>query len=76
MVLGRAGHLGDRLSGVFRVGTWALAVILPFGVLMDVASSSPWERFGWAPFTFLLAIATFVVARGRSHEHAQARVAT
>ena len=46
VVLGRAGHWGDRVSGAFRVGTWALAVILPLGALMNLASSSPWERFG------------------------------
>lgn len=34
--------------------------------LMNLASSSPWERFGWAPFTVLLAVAAFVAARGRS----------
>lgn len=31
VVLGRAGHWGDRLSGAFRVETCALAVILPLG---------------------------------------------
>jgi hypothetical protein len=65
VILGRAGIWGDRFSGAFRVGAWALVVILPIGALMNLASSSPWERFGWAPFTFLLALATFVVARGR-----------
>ena len=67
MVLGRAGIWGsDRLSGAYRVGAWALVVILPVGALMNLASSSPWERFGWAPFTALLAVATFITARGRS----------
>jgi hypothetical protein len=70
VVLGRAGQWSDRFSGAFRVATWTLVVILPIGALMNLASSSPWERFGWAPFTFLLAMATFVVARGRSREHA------
>ena len=73
VVLGRAGHWGDRFSRAFRVGTWALVVYLAFGVLLNLASSSPWERFGWAPFTLLLAVATFVVARGRSREHAELR---
>lgn len=67
MVLGRAGIWGsDRLSGAYRVGPWALVVILPVGALMNLASSSPWERFGWAPFTALLAVATFITSRGRS----------
>src|SRR3989337_864580 len=33
VVLGRAGHWGDRYSRAFRVGTWALAAYLAFGVL-------------------------------------------
>ena len=74
VVLGRSGYWGDRFSGAFRVGTWALVGILPLGALMNLASSSPWERFGWAPFTFLLAMATFVLARGRSNEQAEVRV--
>ena len=74
IVLGRAGYWGDRFSRAFRVGTWALVAYLAFGALLNLASSSPWERFGWAPFTLLLAAATFVVARGRSREHAELRV--
>ncbi len=74
VVLGRAGHWGDRFSRAFRVGTWALVAYLAFGGLLNLASSGPWERFGWAPFTFLLAVATFVVARGRGREHAELRV--
>ena len=67
VVLGRAGFWGgERISGALRVGTWALVVILPLGALMNLASSSPWERFGWAPFTALLAVATFITARSRS----------
>lgn len=64
VVLGRAGHWGERFAGAFRVGTWALVGILALGAVMNAASSSPWERFGWAPFTLLLAMATAVVARG------------
>ena len=75
VVLGRAGHWGDRFSRAFRVGTWALVVVLPLGALLNLASSSPWERFGWAPFTLLLTMATFVAARGRSREHAELRAA-
>jgi len=54
VILGRAGFWGDRFSGAFRVGAWGLVVILPLGALMNLASSSPWKRFGWAPFTALL----------------------
>jgi hypothetical protein len=63
VVLGRTGHWGERFAGAFRVGTWALVGILALGAVMNAASSSPWERFGWAPFTLLLAVTTAVVAR-------------
>lgn len=75
VVLGRAGHWGDRFSRAFRVGTSALVVILALSALLNLASSSPWERFGWAPFTCLLAMATFVTARGRSRDRAELRIA-
>ena len=75
VVLGRAGHWGERFAAAFRVGTWALVGILALGAVMNAASSSPWERFGWAPFTLLLAVATAVVARGRSDTAAERRSA-
>lgn len=70
LVLRRAGLWGsDRLSDAYRVGAWALVGILPLGALMNLASSSPWEeRYGWAPFTVLLVVATFVTARGRTSD--------
>ena len=71
VVLGRAGQWGDRFSRAFRVGTWALFIVLPLGALVNLASSSPWERFGWAPFTLLLTMATFIAARGRTREQAE-----
>jgi hypothetical protein len=43
--------------------TWVLAGLLAVGTLMNAASSSPWERFGWAPYTLALAILTVVLAR-------------
>jgi hypothetical protein len=30
---------------------------------MNAASSSPWERFGWAPFTLALSILCVLLAR-------------
>lgn len=75
VVLGRAGHWGERFAAAFRVGTWTLVGILALGAVMNAASSSPWERFGWAPFTLLLAVATAVVARGRSDTDAERRSA-
>jgi hypothetical protein len=32
--------------------------------LMNFASSSPWERFGWGPFTLVLFLLGVVLARG------------
>lgn len=44
---------GDRFLGAFRIAAWALVAILPLSALMNLASSSPWERLGWGPFTVL-----------------------
>lgn len=50
VVLGRVGLWGgDRFLGAFRIAAWALVAILPLGALMNLASSSLWERFGWRP---------------------------
>ncbi len=43
-------------------GTWALVVLLPIGAVMNFASSSPYERFGWGPFALVAALLTLVVA--------------
>lgn len=76
VVLGRAGQWGDRFSRAFGVATWGLVIVLALGALANVASSSPWERFGWAPFTILLTVGAFIVARGRNRDHAELRDAT
>jgi hypothetical protein len=63
IVLGRAGITIVPLpAGLLEWGTWALVVLLVVGAIVNVASSSPWERFGWAPATILLALITLVVA--------------
>lgn len=48
--------------GVTRWGTWIVAGLLLAGAVMNVASSSPWERFGWAPLALILAGLCLVVA--------------
>ena len=48
---------------VTRLGTWVLVGLLGLGALMNFASSSPWERFGWGPFTFVLLVLGVVLAR-------------
>lgn len=63
VVLDRAGMpLVELPDAVARWGTWALVVLLAIGTVMNAASSSPYERFGWAPFAGLSAILVLVVA--------------
>jgi hypothetical protein len=67
VVLGRAGYWGSaRWSGFFPRGTWVVAVLLALGAVVNYASSSPWERFGWGPLALLLAILCVVLARSRA----------
>lgn len=64
LVLARGGRalvpLPERVS---RVGTWVLVGLLGLGALMNFASSSPWERFGWGPFTLVMFTICLVLAR-------------
>jgi hypothetical protein len=63
VILGRAGVVDVPLpSIVLVVGAWALVVISVLGALVNLASSSPWERFGWAPYAAILAVLSGVVA--------------
>jgi hypothetical protein len=63
LILGRAGMLGLPLPGlVLDLGAWLLVVLSVLGTIVNMASSSPWERFGWAPFSAVLAVLSFVVA--------------
>jgi hypothetical protein len=67
VVLGRAGYWGSaRWSGSYPWATWVVAVLLLLGALVNFASSSPWERFGWGPLALLLAILCVVLARSRA----------
>ena len=67
IVLARGGYNLIRLpAAVVRVGTWAIAALLGLGVLMQLASSSPWERYGWGPFTLVLFVLGVVLARSRT----------
>ncbi|GAA3010285.1 hypothetical protein [Actinokineospora diospyrosa] len=51
VVLRRGGVIDSPLPPkVARVGTWVIVALLGAGALMNAASSSPWERYGWAPF--------------------------
>jgi hypothetical protein len=63
IVLGRAGFRGVPLSrGFLRWGTWVLVGLMLLGALENFASSSGWERFGWGPFTLILALLCLFVA--------------
>ena len=62
IVLGRAGFDVPFPDVVERWGTWVLVALLPIGGLMNIASSSRWERFLWGPLALILAVLTLVVA--------------
>jgi hypothetical protein len=67
VVLGRGGYRVPLISlRVSRAGTWVLVGLLSLGVLMNLASSSDWERFLQAPIAAVLAALCLVVARGPS----------
>jgi hypothetical protein len=62
VALGRA-DIGPFSGSFTRWAAWVLVGVLVLGAVMNAASNSPWERFGWAPFTFTLAVLCAVVAR-------------
>ena len=65
LILARAGVISVPLPQVVLVvGAWVLVVTSVVGALVNLASSSPWERFGWAPYAATLAVLSLVVALG------------
>ena len=56
----RAAGRGERH---YRWGGWALVVVLAASGSLNVASTSPWERYLLAPLALPLAAATVAVAR-------------
>ena len=44
-------------------GTRVSAGLLAAGTLMNVASSSPWERYGWGPFTLIMLVLCIALIR-------------
>lgn len=63
VVTARAGVPIEPLPpGAARWGTWLVAALLFVGAIANVASSSPWERFGWAPVALILAGLCLIVA--------------
>jgi hypothetical protein len=67
LVLARGGRAVVQFpDAVSRLGTRVLVVLLGLGALLNFASSSPWERFGWGPFTVVLFIFGVSLARSGS----------
>ena len=67
LVLARGGRSFIPVpKAVASVGTWVLVGLLGVGTLLNTASSSPWERFGWAPFTLVMFVLALVLARSGS----------
>jgi hypothetical protein len=63
LVLGRGGVLDLPLPEIVVIGgAWALVVLSALGALVNLASSSRWERYGWAPYAAVLAVLSLVVA--------------
>jgi hypothetical protein len=65
---------GDRAliavpPAVARVGTWVLLGLLGLGALMNFASSSPWERWGWGPLTLVMFGLCLVLAKSGTTAH-------
>lgn len=64
IVLARGGIAVSPLPrAVARWGTWVLVCFLGVGSLMNFASSSPWERYGWGPFSLTMFILCVILAR-------------
>lgn len=77
VVLARGGRaLVPVPDNVARVATWLLVGLLGLGSLMNFASSSPWERFGWAPYTFVMFALGLVLARSGPPRHRAPRQET
>jgi hypothetical protein len=66
VVLTFAGEVaGGRYRGSrgLRRVVWLVAGVSGVGAVLNLASSSPWERFGWAPVALATAVLTGIVAR-------------
>lgn len=74
VVMARGGRaLVPVPPAVSGAGTWVLVGLLGLGAVMNFASPSPGERFGWAPITLLMFGLCLVLARSGSPRHPAAR---
>ena len=55
---------GRRARGIARWSIWGFAALFSLSALANFASSSPWERFGWAPFAVVLVVCCVFLALG------------
>jgi hypothetical protein len=63
VVLDRAGMPVVYLPEIVADwGTWLLVILLAVGALMNFASSSRYERFGWGPFAAVMALLALLLA--------------
>ena len=72
IVLARGGFaISPVRRRVAYWGTWAIVGILSLAMVLNVASSSPWERYGWAPFILIMLALSVVLARTDADPHRQ-----
>ena len=70
VVLARGGFTASPLSRTVATrGTWVLVGLLGVATLLNVASSSPWERFGWGPYSLTMLVLCIILARSRPPAH-------
>ncbi|RLK59073.1 hypothetical protein [Actinokineospora cianjurensis] len=62
VLLRRGGLIAQLPEQVARRGSWVVVALLAAGALMNAASSSPWERYGWAPFILVHLVLSIRVA--------------
>lgn len=66
--LSRGGIAASPIPYTFsRRATWGLTALLAVGAVMNAASSSRWERYGWTPLILGLTVLSLQLARARRH---------
>ena len=64
IVLARGGFAVSPVPRVVaKWGTRVLVCALGAATLLNFASSSPWERFGWGPFSLVMLVLCIALAR-------------
>ncbi|MBM7775058.1 hypothetical protein JOD54_005262 [Actinokineospora baliensis] len=66
VLLRRGGFEVPVSTKVARIGTWVIVALLAAGLLMNAASPSPWERYGWAPLILVHLVLTVRLARHKT----------